>query len=582
MYRPFALVLTLFLVWSPSNVIAQENEAPEYTPGEKLDPALYGAAVIESMQDVIARDQANMTVTATVAEGEGHRGIWVVPSRRATYFPYSGQHNLVNKWGDTRMGIDFPEVVDVRGAYFTGQAADGAWTTGVRVIGYRGKKEVKTTAWFDELSSTPTWFEIDLQGVDRIVIQATPRIDGAGWYALDDLTYVRSAQAGGKESDVVVLDFEDCSYGQQLTGSHYAGLTWEAGAGDFESDNGVPAPQAIPYEEDENASAEPQGGSSLRGLGTLPNLDLSFQGTIRGDPGTTIPPDTCGAVGPNHFVETINRNFSVFLKATGQRVMNTTLGSFLPGSNGDPRILFDQYSNRWIVTVPDFNTRVYLAVSLTDDPTGSWFKTNFTVAQGSDSGCWPDYPTLGLDDEGIYVATYMVGCGMSIFAIDKAPLISGSPSLGTITAWRGLSLDGAIQPVHTFGNPGGEYLVSRASSNALRVRRVLGPLTSPTLQTLSNVAIPSHSFPPDAPSLGSSTALDVVDHRLMNAVYRNGSIWTAHAVGINGRSACRWYEVGVSPLQLDQSGTISDPSLDRKSTRLNSSHTDISRMPSSA
>jgi predicted outer membrane repeat protein len=289
---------------------------------------------------------------------------------------------------------------------------------------------------------------------------------------------------------------------------------------------------------------------------------MDFQGVIRGDASQySAPPDTNGAIGPNHFVETVNRVFAVYEKGTGTELVSISLGAFLPGSSGDPRVLFDQHSGRWVVIVSDLNSKIYLAVSTTDDPTGSWFKTDFTVSLGSDSGTWPDYPTLGADQYGIYTAAYMVGAGMSIFAIDKAPLIAPSPSLGTVTAFRGLPWEGAIQPAHTYGSPGGEYLISRSGSTSLRLRRINPPLTSPTLTEMGFVSIPSHSYPPDAPALGSSTPLDTVDYRPMNAVYRNGSLWTTHCISYNGRAACRWYEIDPLTVSTVQVGTVSDGSL---------------------
>ena len=109
-------------------------------------------------------------------------------------------------------------------------------------------------------------------------------------------------------------------------------------------------------------------------------------------------------------------------------------------------VLFDQHSGRWIITVDDFNTRCYLAVSTTSSATGSWFKTNFVMSQGDDAGRWPDYPTLGVDANGIYVSAYMVGGfgQMSIFAVNKAPLVATPPSLGTVTAFRNLPWEAAI------------------------------------------------------------------------------------------------------------------------------------------
>ena len=66
----------------------------------------------------------------------------------------------------------------------------------------------------------------------------------------------------------------------------------------------------------------------------------------------------------------------------------------------------------------DFVTRLWLAVSLSDDATGAWFKTSITLSQGSDANYWPDFPTLGVDAKGIYTSCLMVGAlTHSIFAI---------------------------------------------------------------------------------------------------------------------------------------------------------------------
>ena len=45
-------------------------------------------------------------------------------------------------------------------------------------------------------------------------------------------------------------------------------------------------------------------------------------------------------------------------------------------------------------------------------------------------------------------------------ALEKAPLLSGTPGLGTITAFRNLPFEGAIQPCHTYGAAPAQYFVS--------------------------------------------------------------------------------------------------------------------------
>jgi hypothetical protein len=529
--------------------------------GERVDASACGPGIVESMAEVIARDRA----APKPAEGDPRAadlryGMWVVPSRRATTFPRSGEHTVVNKWGDTRMGITFPDVVDVHGAYFAGQAGEGAWTSGVRVVGYRDDFEVGRTDWFAEIGDKPAWFEMNLCGVDRIIILSKPVLNGGGWYGMDDLTFTFHLP---EDQGPTVLDFEDVGYNTTLSGTGYAGLTWEWGSGS-ELTEPVHAPKVPPGRETLPPAGVPDGDRlAPQDSGTLPDELFSFQGVVRGDADSwSYPPDTMGAVGPDHYVQTVNRNFAVYDKTSGAELMNVHLGSFLPGSNGDPRVLFDQHSQRWIVIATDFNetARIFLAVSTTSDPLYSWFKTSWVTSQGSDAGNWPDYPTLGVDVNGIYTAASMIGGGeMTLFVLDKAPLIAPEPELGTITAFRQLPWEGAIQPAHTFGNAGGEYCVSVHSSTSLRIRRVNTPLTAPTLSELGFVTIPYHSPPSDAPALGSSTPLDTVDERPMMSVYRSGSLWTCHTINVGGRAACRWYQIELLGMSLVQYGTVSDP-----------------------
>ena len=553
---------------SKNNILIQlhmnSDASSEAVIGEKLDQSDYGHGYVENMDDCIIRSQIRQ-FNLDIKEYNEKHGIWVIPSREAICYPHSGENYVINEWGDTMMGISFPTIVDVYGAWFSGQGGgEDVWASSIRVIGYNMGKQTQTTDWFKDIGELPSWFEINLKDVDRIVIEATPVYNGAGWYAMDDFTYTPKMSNNDEQLENIVLDFEDCSYKQKLSDNNYAGLTWETGTGNFSyDDDEMNVPQISPdiYEEIIGQKNEYNSNPIDSNPLDAPILFNDYQGVIRGDAESwSYPPDSCGAVGPNHFVEVVNRNFAIYNKSTGEELINILLGDFLPDSNGDPRVLYDQYSDRWFIIVCDFNTKVFLAVSTSDDPTGEWFKCDFVVSQGSDAGKWPDYPTLGVDEVGVYTAAYMIGGsnGMSIFALDKAPLIAEDPDLGDIYAFRELPWEGAIQPVHTFGTTSGEYFVSRASDTSLRVRLLTGLTDDPILTELGFVTIPSHSEPPDAPALGSNTPLDTVGHRLMNAVYRDGFIWTAHCIGLNGRAASRWYKIDVSDTTLDDYGTIED------------------------
>ncbi|UCD76145.1 MAG: hypothetical protein JSV91_04325 [Phycisphaerales bacterium] len=514
--------------------------------GEQLPPSALGEIHIETMEEMAARDRANPIKPVLPGRARiGYDGAWVIPTERLTHYPHSGWHYAINKGGDTSMGIAFPEVVDVKGVWIAGQGQREVWAPAVMVIGYRDGREIAQTDWFDLTTDRPNWFEIGLEGVDRIVFKAQPsaQVESAGWYSIDDFTYRPAGQ-----NRQVVIDFEDCHYKDKLTGSDYAGLTWEAGTSPRPRGFILPAPaepparERVPAPGDETPPGDPLGMAA-----TLPDMVDDFIGVKRGDLNQwSLPPDTCGAVGPNHYVEIVNSNLCVFSK-TGSVLYHISLGAFMPGTSGDPRILFDQHSGRWIAISTNFYKNIYINISLTDDPTGAWYKTYWVAATGSDAACWVDYPTLGVNDEGIFVACGMFNyCGITIFAIDKAPFLEDPPSWGTVTAWRGNSLyEHCIQPSHTYGDPGKEYLLSLhpTYNNRLFMRSIQGPMTSPTLSGPYNIAIPAWAPKYTAPALGSPVEIETVSPRLMNAVYRNGYIWTAHTVYIGGRAACRWYEV---------------------------------------
>lgn len=531
-------------------------------PGDPLPAEALGAGVVEGWEIVLGRDAAMPPEwDANPKDREDARGQWSIPGINAAGAAHSGTRYATNKWGDVSMGIGFAAPTDVLEVHVFGQAAAGVWPPALRVVGFRGGAEVATTAWIAPIDATPRRVAIGFRGVDRIVFEAKPARRGAAWFAIDDLVLVRRGADAAPER--LVIDFEDRAFGERLTGSGWLGLDWEEGTGAFE-DEGVHAPMVPEKEDDDAVAAAPEAPAAPAGGAgaTLPTLGFDFEGVIRGDAGQwSYPPDTCGAAGPDHFVVAVNRVLAVFDKSSGAKVSEASLGSFLPGSSGDPRIVFDATSQRWVVIASNFSNRIYLAVSTSSNPTGSWFKTSVNVSTGADSGRWPDYPTLGTDADGIYVAAYMVGspASMSIFAFRKAPLVAPSPSLGTVTAFRGLPWEGAMQPAHDAHGGDRAWIISRDGPSRLHLREVTGPLTNPSLTDPVGVDVVAAGDPPNVPALGSVTPLSSVGPRLMNAVHRDGSIWTAHTVEEDGRAACRWYEIDAESATVLQWGAVADP-----------------------
>ena len=196
-------------------------------PGRALSPDAVLPGVVETMDAVLAREASRIEPGVNPKLRGGRQGSWEVPSRRRKGFPHSGEHVVTARWGDRSMGIGFPDTVRLEGVWIAGHATPQVWAPAVRAVGFRLGREVSSTAWFEDVDATPSWFAIDFDEVDRVVFEARVAYAGAGFYGLDDLTFVHP-RAGR-----IVLDFEDLDYRAPLTGTGYAGLVWEQGTGDF-------------------------------------------------------------------------------------------------------------------------------------------------------------------------------------------------------------------------------------------------------------------------------------------------------------------------------------------------------------
>jgi len=67
--------------------------------------------------------------------------------------------------------------------------------------------------------------------------------------------------------------------------------------------------------------------------------------------------------------------------------------------------------------------------------------------------------------------------------------------------------------------------------------------------------------PPSAPALGSTFNLDALDGRPMNAVYRNGALWSVNCVNKGGRAAIDWHKADPFTATMLDEGTVRDPAL---------------------
>src|SRR5262249_46613101 len=126
--------------------------------------------------------------------------------------------------------------------------------------------------------------------------------------------------------------------------------------------------------------------------------------------GGYVPPDTCGAVGPTNYLETVNQTLAIFSpKASGSSRVSGSFSHFFFSTRGlsradggaglsDPIVAYNDQIGRFIVGDQDvnFNTHVSafdIAVSKTSSPTtlgtADWTFYKITTTQ---TGFDADFP----------------------------------------------------------------------------------------------------------------------------------------------------------------------------------------------
>ena len=292
------------------------------------------------------------------------------------------------------------------------------------------------------------------------------------------------------------------------------------------------------------------------------------------------PPDPNLAVGPNHIVATVNSQIAFFNK-TGTKTFQVALdstgapGFFEPvGASTfvfDPKCIYDQHSNRFIVISPEYyssTSTAYMDIAISDDsdPNGIWYKyrTSCVVTIGG-VNYWVDYPGLGVDANGIYITGNLFGftsgfAGAWFRSFDKTPLLIGGAA---VYADVNYSSSSSVQVASAFPDAKALF-VSRASSTSMRVHSIANPFTAPVV-SIKTITVASGASPPTAPVNGSTTGtIATLDGRMMNANIRDGKLYAAHCISSSSKAAARWYQVNLNNWPttstatptLAQSGTI--------------------------
>lgn len=297
-----------------------------------------------------------------------------------------------------------------------------------------------------------------------------------------------------------------------------------------------------------------------------------------------VPPDTMGAVGPTSFVELLNGRYSAYDKASGIVTQTSTLDQFWRNAGTpptgsftfDPRVVYDPFSDRYLASSadnPGQPNNLLLAISKTSDPTLGW--NGFTIPSDPTKQRWADFPTLGFNREGVYLAANMLSLpgtmgtqGTTIVAVPKADLMAPIPTVSNATLFLNQIEPGpTAQPVVDLDNKRpSAVLVSNPFVMAESVKRsdILGDIRAPILSSPS-AFIPLQpfvqTFSAVQPGGAANLELSGGSHLSSNVVLQNNTLWGVQTVSVNGQAALRWFQIDPNTNRTLQEGLIQKPGL---------------------
>ena len=312
----------------------------------------------------------------------------------------------------------------------------------------------------------------------------------------------------------------------------------------------------------------------------IPSPMLTFDGILFPGVGCNCaPPDANGAVGKNHYVQTVNEGYQVFNKVGTSVLGPNSLVSIWSGFGGpcetggfgDPTVNYDRLADRWVLTEfasgtggPPI-TDECVAVSTTGDPTGTWARYGYHLGSNyfdyPKTAVWPDAYYMSMN---VFSSSGTSFLGVQPFAFDRARMLVGDPTASIVTtglAPQGASedffmpadLDGLIPPTAGAPNP---FVEGPFTGDAYRVYQFHVDFATPGNSTFAQVAAPtSAGFSQLCPTTRACVpepngqALDGIGDRLMyRTAYRkfadgHEAIVGNFSVNSSGVAGIRWFEI---------------------------------------
>ncbi|MCK9424354.1 MAG: T9SS type A sorting domain-containing protein [Bacteroidales bacterium] len=301
------------------------------------------------------------------------------------------------------------------------------------------------------------------------------------------------------------------------------------------------------------------------GLNRGDSILLNFEGLTNLN--WVVPPDPCGDVSPDHYFQMVNLSCAIYDKA-GIRILGPfNSGSIWNGmphnsSNGDGIVLYDENADRWFISqfsLPNFPNGPYyqmIAVSQTADPTGSWFRWEFSFSD------IPDYPKFGIWPDGYYMSFNRIRSGGGAYdgtgaaAFDRTAMLNGDPTARMILFLLNSNND-AFSAIPAdcdgeFPDTGTPEFFLFIQRNYLGSMEFHADWDNPSNSTYGNyLRIPVSPFVNlinNIPQQGTAIALTPINDRLMFRLqFRkfddHQSMVVNHTVDVGQATGIRWYEL---------------------------------------
>jgi hypothetical protein len=295
-----------------------------------------------------------------------------------------------------------------------------------------------------------------------------------------------------------------------------------------------------------------------------PKIKVNVAGIHEAEAGGLHPPDTSGAIGPKQYVQTVNEALGIYDKSGNQLnffSFNTFMSQFHTGTpcdnqnGGDPQVIFDQPSNKWIIADLSYPSGgpYYFCMAVSDGPdlTDTGF-TAYPFVASADS--LNDYPKIASGPNGLFLTSNMFYhfqsfSGAEVWAFNRASL--GTKKLDVQTV-RTSNQYGSLLPANSYAkkeSKGPDYLVSLEDTSHVGLWKYnvnwKHPKKTTFTQTPTLVQVDPYQPAGEIPTKDGN-AVDSLSDRPMYQLQlaTDGTLWFNHSVTVSGQAGVRWYQLG--------------------------------------